>query len=208
MKLIVGLGNPEDQENYANTRHNMGFKVLNKLSKKYEIDISRTKFRGLYGTGVIEGEKVILLKPQTFMNVSGESVIEFVNFYKIPLEDIILVYDDVDILPGHIRVRKSGSPGSHNGMKSVTHYLNDQNFARVRVGIGKPEYHDDMINYVIGEVPEEEMKVLEEGVDLAEEAIEVILKESIDSAMNKYNAQDIKVVDEEEQEQKLEEESE
>ena len=199
MKLIVGLGNPEDQENYANTRHNMGFKVLNLLSKKYEIDISRTKFKGLYGSGIIEGEKVILLKPQTYMNVSGESVIEFVDFYKIPLEDIILVYDDVDILPGHIRVRKSGSPGSHNGMKSVTHYLNDQNFARVRVGIGKPEYHDDMINYVIGDVPEEEMKILEEGVSLAEEAIEVILKDGIETAMNKYNSQDIKVVDTEEE---------
>lgn len=204
MKLIVGLGNPEDQENYANTRHNMGFKVLNKLSKKYEIEISRTKFKGLYGTGVIEGEKVILLKPQTFMNVSGESVIEFVNFYKIPLEDIILVYDDVDILPGHIRVRKSGSPGSHNGVKSVTHYLNNQNFPRVRVGIGKPEYHDDMINYVIGDVPEEEMKVLEQGVDLAEEALEVILKDNIETAMNKFNSQDIKVTEDEEQEIKNE----
>ena len=140
------------------------------------------------------------------MNVSGECVIEFVDFYKIPLEDIIVVYDDVDILPGHIRVRKSGSPGSHNGMKSVTHYLNDQNFARVRVGIGKPEFHDDMINYVIGDVPEEEMKILEEGVDLAEEAIEVILKDNIEEAMNKYNAQDIKVVETEEQELKEEQE--
>ena len=192
MKLIVGLGNPENMENYANTRHNMGFRVLNKLAKKYEIELSRTKYNGLYGIGVIEGEKVILLKPQTYMNNSGECVIEFVNFYKIPLEDIILVYDDIDIIPGCIRVRKSGSPGSHNGMKSVTHYLNNQNFARIRVGIGKPEYADDLINYVLSDISEEEMKLLEQGIDLAENAIEMIITDGIDKAMNAYNAIDPK----------------
>ena len=187
MKLIVGLGNPENEENFANTRHNMGFNVINLLAKKYDIEISRTKFNSLYGSGIIENEKVILLKPQTYMNLSGEAVIEFMNFYKLSEEDLIVVYDDIDIEPGKIRIRRSGSASTHNGMKSIVHYLNTQNFERVRVGIGKPEFNGDLISYVIGDIAEDKRKILLEGVKKAEEAIEVILKDGIETAMNLYN---------------------
>ena len=133
MFLIVGLGNPEND--YANTRHNMGFNVINKLSDMYDIDVNKSKFKGLFGNGVVNGEKIILLKPQTFMNLSGESVKEVMNFYKITSDQLIVIYDDIDLDPGIIRVRKNGGPGTHNGMKSVVHFVGNQNFARVRVGM-------------------------------------------------------------------------
>lgn len=185
MYLIVGLGNPE--ADYAQTRHNMGFNVINELAKEYEIQILRKKFRSEYESAVIEGQKVILVKPQTFMNVSGEAVIEFVNFYKVELDKVIIIYDDVDIEPGKIRIRKSGSPGSHNGMKSVVHFLNYENFPRIRIGIGKPNENTDMIEHVIGSIPEMEKAALNEGVKLGKEAIIELLKNGIDSAMNKFN---------------------
>lgn len=185
MYLIVGLGNPESD--YSNTRHNMGFNVINKLAKEYDITISRKKFNSEYENAMIEGKKVMLVKPQTFMNSSGEAVIEFINFYKIELEKVIIVYDDIDIEPGKIRIRKSGSPGSHNGMKSVVHFLNNENFPRIRVGIGKPDQNENMIEYVIGAVSEEERKELDNGAEIAKNAIIEILKNGIDSAMNKFN---------------------
>ena len=185
MYLIVGLGNPE--EDYSKTRHNMGFNVINKLAEKYNIEVNKKKFDGLCGDGMIENKKVILLKPQTYMNLSGKSIAQAVNFYKIPLENIIVIYDDVDIDIGLIRIRKQGSSGSHNGMKSVIEELSSEDFARIRVGIGKPKYDNDMINYVLGAIPEEELKSLNEGIDKAEKAIEEILKSGIDIAMNKYN---------------------
>ena len=185
MKLIVGLGNPE--KDYSQTRHNMGFNVLNLLAKEYDIDISRNKFEAEFGSGMIENEKVMLIKPQTFMNSSGRSVIEFINFYKIPLNDLIVVYDDMDIDISNIRIRKSGSPGSHNGMKSIVNILADDRLPRIRVGIGKPEFDDDIINYVIGAIPEDEIPSLNEGVKKAKDALIEILKNGIDSAMNKFN---------------------
>lgn len=185
MYLIVGLGNPESD--YANTRHNMGFNVINKLAKEYSIEIGKKKFNSEYENAVIEGKKVILVKPQTYMNASGEAVIQFVNFYKIDLDKVIIIYDDIDIEQGKIRIRKSGSPGSHNGMKSVVHFLNNEQFPRIRVGIGKPEYSSDMIEYVIGAIPDEEKKILDEGTEKAKEAVIEILKSGIDSSMNKYN---------------------
>lgn len=185
MYLIIGLGNPEEE--YGRTRHNMGFNVINKLSNKYAIEVNKKKFEGIYGDGIVEGEKVILLKPQTYMNLSGKSIVQVVNFYKIPLENIIVIYDDIDIEPGLIRIRKKGSSGSHNGMKSVIAELGSGEFMRVRVGIGKPKYDGDMINYVIGAVSEEEQKALEKGVEKAKEAVIEILKNGIDIAMNKFN---------------------
>lgn len=185
MYLIVGLGNPEEE--YSKTRHNMGFNVINKIANKYGIEVNNKKFDGLCGNGIIEGKKVILLKPQTYMNLSGKSMVQVINFYKIPLENVVVIYDDVDVEVGLIKIRKKGSSGSHNGMKSVIAELNSEEFARIRVGIGKPEYAHDMINYVIGEVPEEEQKELEAGVEKAKEAITEILKNGIDIAMNKFN---------------------
>lgn len=150
MYVIIGLGNPE--KDYSNTRHNMGFNVINKIAKQYEIEVSKNKFKGLYGSGMIEGEKVILLKPQTYMNLSGESIKEIMQFYKADVEQIIVIYDDIDLDPGKIKLRKSGGPGTHNGMKSVVHELNTQNFKRIRVGIGMPTQKEDLIEYVIGAI--------------------------------------------------------
>ena len=185
MYLIVGLGNPEKE--YAGTRHNMGFDVINELSKEYNISIDKSRFKGLYGSGTIENEKIILLKPQTFMNLSGESIREIMDFYKISVEDIIVVYDDIDIDSGNIRIRKSGSSGSHNGMKSVIQHLNTTNFYRIRVGIGSPKEKIDMINYVIGKVSKEERAILEQGILKAKDAVVEIIKNGIDKAMNQYN---------------------
>ena len=185
MYLIVGLGNPESD--YAKTRHNMGFNVINKISEKYNIEVNKTKFKGLVGNGIVEGEKVILLKPQTFMNLSGESVIEAMNFYKITEDELVIIYDDIDIEPGNIRIRKNGSAGTHNGMKSIIEHIKTERFIRVRVGIGKPKEHIDMISHVIGHIPEEELKALDEGTTIAKDATVEIIKNGVDSAMNKFN---------------------
>lgn len=185
MFLIVGLGNPEIE--YSKTRHNMGFDTINKLSEKNNIEVNKSKFKGLYGTGIIQGQKVILLKPQTYMNLSGESVKEIIDFYHIKPEEIIIIYDDMDTEKGNIRIRKKGGPGSHNGMKSVVECLKTTDFGRIRVGIGQPEDKKNMINYVIGKISEEEQKTLQLGVNKASEAVEEILKNGIDIAMNKFN---------------------
>ena len=185
MYLIVGLGNPEPE--YSGTRHNMGFDVINKISQKYNIEVNKNGFKSLYGTGIIENEKVILCKPQTFMNLSGDAIIEILNFYKIPLENLIVIYDDIDIEPGITKIRKKGGPGTHNGMKSVVQRIGSQEFARIRVGTGAPEYKNDLINYVITRVSTEEYLKLTEGINTAEEAVIEILKNGIDKAMNKIN---------------------
>ena len=185
MYLIVGLGNPEEE--YARTRHNMGFDVINKLSEKQNIKVNKSKFNSLYGTGTIEGEKVILLKPQTYMNLSGEAVRDFKNFYKINSENIIVIYDDLDIEPGIIKIRKKGGPGTHNGMKSIVHEIQTEEFPRIRIGIGNPEFKNALINYILSKIPDEDYKVLETSIDQSVVAIEEILKSGIDNAMNKYN---------------------
>lgn len=185
MYLIIGLGNPEEE--YSKTRHNMGFNTINNLAKKYNIEINKNKFQGLYETATIEGQKVVLIKPQTYMNLSGNCVKEFVDFYKIENENILVIYDDMDIEPGTIKIRKKGSAGGHNGMKSIIQMLRTEEFPRIRIGIGRPEHNGDEINYVIGAIPDEEIPKLEEGTENAKEAIIEILKNGIDSAMNKFN---------------------
>lgn len=185
MYLIVGLGNPEPE--YSKTRHNMGFDVINKISEKYEIELTRTKFNGLYGSGEIEGEKVILLKPQTFMNLSGQSIKPFMDFYKISLDNVLVIYDDMDIEVGFMKLRKKGGAGTHNGAKSVVHELASEDFPRIRVGIGKPVDEYDAIDYVIGKLDEETYKKLEEGIKKAAQAAVEFIKSGIDIAMNKYN---------------------
>ena len=185
MYIIVGLGNPEPE--YAKTRHNMGFDVINKLASKNNIELTKTKFNAIYGTGIIKNKKVILIKPQTYMNNSGESVIEFVNFYKENLQNVIVVYDDMDTDIGQIRIRAKGGAGSHNGMKSMVKELKSEEFPRIRVGIGKPINEFDRINYVIGSIPNEEYTKLQEGEDLATQAIEYWLENGIDNTMNRYN---------------------
>jgi len=185
MYLIVGLGNPENE--YAHTRHNMGFDTINQIAKNNNIQITKNKFKGLCESTIIQNQKVILLKPQTYMNLSGESVKEVAEFYNLKPEEIIVIYDDIDIEKGHIKIRKKGGAGSHNGMKSVVEVLQSTDFARIRVGIGQPEFKSDMINYVIGKVSQEEQEILQQGVEKAAKAVEEILKNGIDIAMNKFN---------------------
>ena len=186
MYLIVGLGNPEPE--YSYTRHNMGFDVINKLSEKYNIKVEKKGFDALYGSGTIEGQKVMLCKPQTFMNLSGEAIIKFVNYYKIDISNIIVIYDDIDIMPGVVKIRKKGGAGSHNGMKSVVANLESTVFPRVRIGTGSPINKSDLINYVIGKLSKEEYLVLSQGINTGAEAVEKILKDGIDNAMNFINA--------------------
>ena len=185
MYLIVGLGNPEEE--YSKTRHNMGFNTINKIAQKYNIEVNKNKFQGLCENAIIEDKKVILIKPQTYMNLSGNCVKEFVDFYKVKKEEVLVIYDDMDIEPGKIKIRKKGSSGGHNGMKSIIKMLGTEEFPRIRVGIGRPKYSGDEINYVIGAIPEEDITKLEDGIELAQKAVIEILRNGIDSAMNKMN---------------------
>ena len=185
MYLIVGLGNPEEE--YSNTRHNMGFNTINKLAKQYNIEINKSKFKSLYGNGIIEKEKVILLKPQTYMNLSGTAIKEVMDFYKINKEELIIIYDDIDIEPGIIKIRKKGGPGTHNGMKSVVNEIKTQDFTRVRVGIGMSSNKSDLINYVIGKISKDDIEKLEDGTTKAKDALIEIIKNGVDTAMNKFN---------------------
>ena len=185
MYLIIGLGNPEEE--YSKTRHNMGFNAINKIAEQYGIKVNKSKFQGLYESAIIEGQKVMLIKPQTYMNLSGECIKQFVDFYKIQKEEILVIYDDMDIEPGKIKIRKKGGAGGHNGMKSIIKMLGTEEFARIRTGIGRPKHSGDDIKYVIGAIPEEEIPKLDEGVEKAKEAVIEILKNGIDSAMNKLN---------------------
>lgn len=185
MYLIVGLGNPEEE--YSNTRHNMGFDTINKIAKQYNIEVNKNKFKGLCGSGIIENKKVILLKPQTYMNLSGESIKETMDFYKIQQENLIIIYDDIDLEAGIIKIRKKGGPGTHNGMKSVISIIKTQEFARVRVGIGKPERKEQLIEYVIGKIPDKDQKILDEATTKSKEALIEIIKNGVDIAMNKFN---------------------
>ena len=185
MYIVVGLGNPE--EDYSKTRHNMGFDVVNQIAKEYSVPLNKKKFDAIYGEISIEGEKVILVKPQTYMNLSGNSVRQFVGFYKVSIENLIIIYDDMDIEKGSLKIRKKGGPGNHNGMKSVEKEIVSDTFPRVRVGIGTPEFKNDVINYVLGHIPEEEYEILQNGIKEAATATIDIIKNGIDHAMNKYN---------------------
>lgn len=185
MYLIVGLGNPEPE--YSRTRHNMGFDVINEISKKYNIEVERNGFQAQYGTGIIENEKVILFKPQTYMNLSGNAVYEVMNFYKLNPQDIIVVYDDIDTDIGQIRIRKKGRSGGHNGMESIINRLNTEEFPRIRIGTSSPEDKTQLIEYVISKVSNEEYKKLQVGIKKGAEAVYEYLKNGIDSSMNKFN---------------------
>lgn len=185
MYLIVGLGNPEPE--YSKTRHNMGFDVINKLSEKYNIKVDKKEFEGLIGSGEIEGKKVLLLKPQTYMNESGKSVIRVKEYYKIPSENIIIIYDDIDLEVGIVKLRKKGGAGTHNGMKSVIEHLKTGDFIHIRIGTGKPAFKELLIQHVIGKLKDNEYERLVPSIEKATEAIPVILTDGIDIAMNKFN---------------------
>ena len=185
MYIIVGLGNPGRK--YENTRHKLGFITIDRLASKHDIKVDKIKFKALVGDGRIAGQKVLLVKPQTYMNLSGESVREVANFYKVEPDEIIVIYDDLDLPLGNLRIRKSGSAGTHNGMKSVVYQLKSDQFPRVRIGIGQ-NGDKDIIDFVIGGFRKEEVPILEDTVDKAVMAIESMIGETVDIAMNKYNS--------------------
>ena len=185
IKVIVGLGNPGKE--YENTKHNLGFMFVDYLSKKYNLNEFKKFKNSKITENIIEGQKVIFAKPQTYMNLSGESVKEAFDFYKIDLDNLIVIYDDIDVEKGNIKIRKTGGAGSHKGMISVVENIQSKNFTRIRVGIGLPEFKSDMINYVIGKISKEEQEKLGKGTTLAKEGIIEIIKNGVDSAMNKFN---------------------
>jgi len=185
MYVITGLGNPEKE--YKNTRHNMGFEVVNKLAYDHNIELSRAKFRSHFGEGTISGLKVMLVKPQTYMNLSGECVRDVLNFYKLAPENLIVIYDDADLYPGEIRVRERGSAGSHNGMKNIIYQLETDEFIRVRVGIGKSSGRIPLRDFVLGKIKKDEADDLITGITKAGDAIKMIITEGTAAAMNIFN---------------------
>lgn len=187
LTVIVGLGNPGNK--YENTRHSVGFRVIDVLSEKNGIKVERLKHKALTGDGSIHGERVMLVKPQTFMNLSGESVRDIVEWYKLPMENIIVVYDDVDLPAGTIRIRPKGSSGTHNGMKSVIYQLQSDDFPRIRIGIGKAPEGWDLADYVLGRFNGEEAKVISQSVERAAAAVVEIITGGVASAMNLYNGE-------------------
>ena len=184
MFLIVGLGNPGKE--YENTRHNIGFNAIDVIAKKYKIELNRIKFKGIYGEAFIGGEKVILLKPSTYMNLSGESVRSVMDFYKISEEDVLVIYDDISLEVGRLRIRDKGSAGGHNGIKSIISHMGTEDFARIKIGVGQPK--GDLVNYVLGNFAKEEKRILDEVLETVVLAAEVIIKEDAKEAMNKYNS--------------------
>ncbi len=185
MKLIVGLGNPG--RDYLYSRHNAGFMALDILSEKLGITVEKRAFGALIGEGRVSGEKVILMKPQTYMNLSGESVLEAVNWYKLPLEDLIVVYDDVDLPLGEIRVRPKGSAGTHNGMRNIIYMLQRDAFARVRIGIGKAKEGWDLRDHVLAKFDQDEQEAAFKALKNAADAVTMLLSGGMDEAQKAYN---------------------
>jgi PTH1 family peptidyl-tRNA hydrolase len=184
MKIIAGLGNPGRE--FADTRHNMGFNVIDYLANRNNIEVKKIKFKGLCGDGFIGNSRVLLLKPQTFMNLSGESILDAVQFYKAEVEDLLVIYDDLSLPLGRIRIRPSGSDGGHNGMKSIIYLLGRNDFPRLRVGIGAPEFN--MVDHVIGKFEDMERNVASDMIKLSADAACSIVNEGIVQAMNFYNS--------------------
>lgn len=186
MKLIAGLGNPG--RDYAGTRHNIGFGVITRISDQYNIPLSSKEHKAVCGKGFIGGEKVIIAQPQTYMNLSGESVRSIADYYKIEPEDIIIAFDDIDLEVGQLRVRRKGSAGGHNGIKSIIQHLGTNEFPRVKVGVGAKPEGGDLVRHVLGRFSREDEMAMGEVLDLAVEAVELIVTEGVDAAMNRYNA--------------------
>ena len=188
MYLVAGLGNPGKE--YDMTRHNIGFHTIDYIADKLGVKIKKLKYKAIYGECDINGEKVLLVKPQTYMNLSGESISEFVKFFKIPTENVIIISDDIALETGRIRIRKKGSAGGHNGLKNIIYMLNSENFNRIRIGVGAPTHPDyDLKDFVLGRFTKDEIPVLEESIIESYNAVEEIIKCGADSAMNKFNGQ-------------------
>ena len=186
MYYIVGLGNPGIQ--YENTRHNAGFITIDYLARKYSIDVRKIKFKSLIGQGVISGHKVMLVKPQTYMNNSGEAIREIYKYFDFDHDKLIVIYDDIDIDFGSIKKRKKGSAGAHIGMKSIIYNLEFDDFPRIKVAVGKKPSYMDLANFVLSGFSKQEAKIIEEEVKLASDAIEMILEEGIEKTMSMFNS--------------------
>lgn len=186
MYLIAGLGNPS--RTYEGTRHNIGFTMIDAIGNKFGIDVTTKKHKALVGRGIIDGMRVILAKPQTYMNLSGERIREIADFYKIEPENIIIIYDDISLDVGQLRIRKKGSAGGHNGIKNIIAHLGTQEFPRIKVGIGNKPEGWDLADYVLSKYSKAEQEALEEASEGVIGAVKLMLMDDIEAAMNKYNA--------------------
>lgn len=186
MYMIAGLGNPGKE--YNNTRHNIGFAFIDALAQEYDINVMDVKLKALTGKGMIGGQKVLLVKPLTFMNLSGESIRPLADYYKVdPESELIVVSDDITLSPGGIRIRKKGSAGGHNGLKNIIGQLGTENFKRIRIGVGEKPKGYDLADYVLGHFSKEEQPLMQEGITKAKEALNLILAGNMDQAMTEYN---------------------
>lgn len=187
MFVIAGLGNPGSK--YEKTRHNVGFQVIDCLANKYHIEMNQKKHKAICGTGIIEGQKVLLVKPQTYMNLSGESIREVLDFYKLDEEEeFLVIYDDISLQPGQLRIRKKGSAGGHNGVKNIIHHLGKQVFPRIKLGVGEKPQGYDLADYVLGNFSKEDEVIMRESYEKAAQAVVAILTEGADWAMNEFNS--------------------
>ncbi len=186
MYIIVGLGNPTPQ--YEKTRHNAGFDALDVIARKNDIQINTVKFQALFGSGIIQGQKVLLVKPLTYMNLSGEAIQQFVRFYKInPEEELLVIYDDISLDPGKLRLRKKGSAGGHNGIKSIIACLGTETFKRIKIGVGQKPANWDLIDFVLGHFSKEDRILVEDAFERTEAATKLVISDQFDKAMNQYN---------------------
>ena len=184
--LLVGLGNPGDQ--YENTRHNVGFLVVEELADRAKVPVQKLKYRALTNTATIGGQKVLLMKPITYMNLSGEAVRQAVDFYKVPADHVLVVSDDTALAVGRLRIRKGGSAGGHNGLKNIIQHLGTDQFPRVRLGVGEKPHPDyDLADWVLGKFQGEDKKAMDAAVKKAADAIECILSQGLDKGMNRFN---------------------
>ena len=191
MFIIVGLGNPTNE--YAGTRHNVGFDVIDQIADKYNISVTERKHRAFCGKGIIGGQKVILVKPQTYMNLSGESVRSVLDFYKVDVEtELLVIFDDVSLDVGQLRIRKKGSAGGHNGIKNIIQHLGTNVFHRIKVGVGEKPKDYDLVDYVLGHFSKVEQEQMEEGYERAVNAVEMMLQGEVDAAMNEFNKKVVK----------------
>lgn len=185
MYLIVGLGNPGKQ--YEATRHNVGFIAIDEIARELEIKVDKLKFKSLIGEGRIGTEKIILAKPQTFMNLSGEAVVELMNYYKVDISNLIVIYDDIDLDSGKVRIRKSGSAGTHNGMRNIIYLLGKQDFPRIRIGVSKPKNGQDLASFVLSKFEKSEQDNIKEAIEISRKAVTETVETNLDKAMNLYN---------------------
>lgn len=185
MYIIAGLGNPGKK--YEDTRHNVGFSTIDVLADKLNIKVNKIKFKGLVGEGRIGNEKVILLKPHTLMNNSGESIVEILNFYKLKPEDLMVIVDDIDIEFAQLKIKKNGSAGTHNGLKSIVNLTGSKNFVRFKIGVGKKHPNEDLASFVLSNFPAKDRKHIADAIDACADAVIDAVDSGIDKSMNSYN---------------------